>query len=198
VTHETAQQRPPGRPRSAQADEAIARATIESIVAHGFEGMSMEGVAAAAGVSKATLYRRYASKEEMVVAIVSRLRPPGPPPDQGSFLADLKELVSGQQARTQDMGRRVVPKLIAAALTTPELRDVLFDRMIAPFRAVLAELVRRGIERGELRADLDVETAVDLLHGSLVYRLILAGGDPSGLPADAQRMLPMVLAGLRA
>lgn len=134
----------------------------------------------------------------MVVAIVSRLRPPGPPPDQGSFLADLEVLVGGQHARTQDMGRRVVPKLIAAALTTPELREVLFERMIAPFRAILAELVRRGIDRGELRADLDVETAVDLLHGSLVYRLILAGGDPSGLPADAERMLPMVLAGLRA
>lgn len=198
MTNETAASRLPGRPRSAQADEAIARATIESIVAYGFEGMSMEGVAAAAGVSKATLYRRYASKEEMVVSIVSSLRPPGPPPDQGSVLADLAKLVSGQQERTGDMGARVVPKLIAAALTTPDLREVLSERMIDPFRAVLAEIVRRGIQRGELRADLDIETAVDLLHGPLVYRLILAGGDPSGLGDDARRMLPMVIAGLRA
>jgi AcrR family transcriptional regulator len=197
VKSETAAQRRPGRPRSAQADLAIARATVESILEQGVEGMSMEGVAARAGVSKATIYRRYASKEELVVEVVGQLRPPGPPPDQGSFEADIAALVGGQAERAVGMGARIVSRLIAAALNAPELRALLVERMIDPFRAIIAELVRRGIERGELREDLDVERAVDILHGSLVYRLIIAGGDPTGIPQHAERLLPLALEGMR-
>jgi AcrR family transcriptional regulator len=155
-------------------------------------------VAARAGVGKATLYRRFASKEALIAEVVTQLRPPGPPPDTGSFEADFNALIGGQEARARDVGARLVPRLIAAALNTPELRQLLIERMIDPFRAIIAEVVRRGIERGELREDLDTDDAVDILHGSLVYRMILAGGDPSGLPADAARLLPVALAGMRA
>jgi AcrR family transcriptional regulator len=199
VSNETVSHRPPGRPRSVRADEAIARATFEAIAEDGVEGMSIEGVAARAGVSKATIYRRYASKEALIVAIVGRLRPPpAAPADTGSFESDFKALVGGQERRARDVGTLIVPRLIAATLNNPGFRELLIERMIEPFRARIAEILRRGIERGELRADLDVDAAVDFLHGSLVYRLILAGGDPADLPGHAERLVPTLVAGLRA
>jgi AcrR family transcriptional regulator len=172
------------------------RATLDVFVEHGLDGLSMERVAARAGVGKATLYRRAGSKEELLVQAYSLVRPPGPPPDSGSLEGDLLALARGQQARVSDVGRPIISRMIAAAMSSPELHSLFMERNIKPFREILAEFIRRGIARGELRADLDIERAIDLLHGTLIHQIILDGGDPSKLPEFIPAFLPTALAGL--
>ena len=195
---EAAATRPPGRPRSAQADSAILRATIEVFLESGLEGLSMERVAARAGVGKATLYRRAGSKEELLMQAYALIRPPGPPDDTGSLEGDMQALAAGQQARALEMGRTMVPRMIAAALSSPELHALFLERNIGPFREVIGEFVRRGIARGELRPDLDIEATIDLIHGPIVYRVILAGGFPEGVHGLVHSLAPMLLEGLAA
>jgi AcrR family transcriptional regulator len=194
----TTEARPPGRPRSAEADAAITRATLEVFVEEGFERLSMERIADRAGVGKATLYRRAGSKEELLVQAYARVRPPGPPDDSGSLEGDLMALARGQRKRSRELGGSIVARMIAAALSNDQLHRLYVERTIEPFRELFAEFLRRAIARGEVRDDIDIDSATDLLHGAIVYRLILDGGDPDDLPAFIRTVLPTALEGLRA
>ena len=156
----------------------------------------MEGVAARAGVGKATLYRRADSKEDLLVQAYSMVRPAGPPQDTGSLQGDFQALAAGQRTRVRQVGPSIVARMVAAALSNPDLHQLFMERSIAPLREVIADLVRRAIARGELRPDIDIETTIDLLHGPIVYRIILAGGTPEEVPDLLRKMLPMLLDGL--
>ena len=109
--------RPPGRPRSAEADEAILDATLELFADAGLEGLTVEGVAARAGVGKATVYRRYPGKLELVVAsLKASADVEAPPPDTGAVRGDLRELVDTLIARlTGTAVGRAMPMLVAEA-----------------------------------------------------------------------------------
>jgi AcrR family transcriptional regulator len=173
--------RRPGRPRSARADKAILAAALRLLAVDGARAFSMEAVAAEAGVGKTTVYRRWASKAELVGAGIELLRPPGPPEDSGSFEADLEAFGRGQGGRARETGLvDLLPRFAVAALGDPELRPLVTEGVVGPVRAILAEIVQRGIERGELAPDLDVELAVDLLHGTTVYRILLSETDLGG------------------
>lgn len=190
--------RPRGRPRSAEAHGAILGATAALLAEGGFAGLTMEAVALRAGVSKATVYRRWKSKEELVMSLVSQMPYGGPAPDTGSLAGDLQALAQLQIERIADTPMpRVMPRLLAETFDAPELHAAIVDGAVNVLRGTLATMVRRGMERGELRDDLDVELVVDAMHGTIVYRVLLAAGDLRAVAGYPARMLELLMRGLR-
>lgn len=176
---ETAEEvpRPPGRPRSAEADRAILRATVDLLADQGYGGVTMEGVAARAGVGKATVYRRWPSKSALVVDAVDACRERAwQPPDTGSVREDLLAFVRGfmHHIRTSDAGR-VMPALVAELSRSPELAAAFREGFLHPRRAKVLAAVRRGVDRGEVRAGVDPELVADGVVALLMHRFLVTG-----------------------
>lgn len=194
---EVAPARRPGRPRSEQAHEAILNAVIELLSEHGLKELTIEAVASRAGVGKTTIYRRWDTKHELVAEALSRLRPPGAPSDRGSLLDDLAALVALQRERLDASALpRALPRLLGEAIDDTEFHAEIVARAVQPIRNILTEIVRRGIERGELRPDLDVEAMVDVLHAAPIYRLLMGGGSMDAVSDVPQRIVPLLLQGV--
>jgi AcrR family transcriptional regulator len=167
--------RPPGRPRDAAIDAAILRAVSEQLVEHGLRGLSMERVAAVAGVGKATIYRRWSSKEEMVAdALAVTLRAPGADgttvlPDTGSLVSDVREGLQAMFAELRSPAGRARSRIVAEVSSGSALGTVFMRRVVEPRRAQWVALLRRSIDRGELDASVDPEIASDLLIGPPIW-----------------------------
>jgi AcrR family transcriptional regulator len=169
--------RAPGRPRSSIADAAIIAAAVDSLEADGFDGLTVDGVAARAGVSKATIYRRYPSKIDLVLAAAQQCIGDIPIPlDTGSLRGDLEATAQKLVAlvATTPAGR-IMPMLVAEISRNPELGDAFRD-YIGCRRRISMEMAQRAIARGELQADTDVEVMVDVLAGPIFYRSLVSGG----------------------
>jgi AcrR family transcriptional regulator len=194
----TEEGRRPGRPRSAAADASIVRATLELLLEGGYRGLTMEQVRARAGVGKATLYRRYGSKEELVAEAVRHLNQPIPAPDTGSVREDILVVAHAVLEGAARAGAATfIPRMLAEGAGDPEMHAIFYENLVAPRRAIMAEVLRNGIARGELRRDLDVELAIDVITGPWVYRLLISGGDTSMVLAiDPDRLLDVVLPGM--
>jgi len=180
---DTEAERQLGRPRDARADRAILEATLELIAERGVYEFRTEDVAARAGVGKGAIYRRYGSKDELVTAAIAGLvNEEIVVPDSGSTGEDLLLLMREAVALYRgSLAGRLMPNLIGAMAQKPELARAVRDGFLAGRRAALSEVLRRGVERGDLRPDLDVELALDVLGGPLFYRLLVTGG-----PIDEQ------------
>jgi AcrR family transcriptional regulator len=178
VSAATATGRPPGRPRSCAADQAILDSAIEVFAESGLDGLTVEGVAARAGVGKATIYRRYPCKVDLVIAAARALtEAESPRPDTGSVDGDLRAIArSLVRLVTTTVAGRAVPQLVAEAGRNVEMRSAQ-SQFIAGRRSGTMEAVRRGVERGELRADTDVEMVADLVAAPIFYRHLVSG-DP--------------------
>ena len=174
---------PLGRPRDERADRAILEATRGLIAERGFYEFRTEDVAARAGVGKGAIYRRYGSKDELVAAAIAGLVSEEiAVPDTGSTREDLLLLMrEAVQLYRGSLAGRLMPNLIGAMAQKPELAKALRGGFLARRRAALGEVLRRGIERQDLRPDLDLELALDVLGGPLFYRLLITGG-----PIDEQ------------
>jgi AcrR family transcriptional regulator len=190
--------RAPGRPRSAQADEAILQATLELLAHNGYSALTMEQVRERSGVGKATIYRRYSSKEELVAAAIVHLNADIPmPEDSGSVLGDFAataQMVLEGAARTGAL--TLMPRLLSEVTNDPEMHALFSEHLVEPRRRVVRGIVERAKERGEIRADVDLDLAVDLMVGPMIYRLIVGGGNPEALGNPAE-VLAAVLDGLR-
>jgi AcrR family transcriptional regulator len=168
--------RRPGRPRSAEAHRAILDAVLVLLAEEGFGGLSIEGVAARAGVGKATVYRRWSSKVPLVIEALDTVASERlSVPNTGSVRGDLTEFLT-QLVRTMDGpdGRLVAP-LLAAMSRSPELAEAFRRDLIAPRRDVANEIIRRGIARGELRPDLHSDVALDAPVAIVFHRLLMTG-----------------------
>jgi AcrR family transcriptional regulator len=166
--------RAPGRPRSLEADEAILEAAVDVFAEVGLEALTMEGVAARAGVAKNTVYRRYPNKLDLVVSAVRCYTNVGArPPDTGTTRGDVQALVDELVAIvTQTPMGRMLPTLVAVRTRVPEL-DLAYSEVVADKRARSASVVRRGIERGDFRPDVDVEAVVDAFVSPVFYRCLV-------------------------
>jgi AcrR family transcriptional regulator len=182
---ETADVRRPGRPRSPEAHAAILRAALELAVEGGLRGLSMEAIAARAGVGKATIYRRWRSKEALFAEALGSIALNPEIPDTGSVRGDFQAASTAAVGRMAPEAFRVLPRLLADAADDPELLEALHAALLRPRRAAIATILRRGIERGELRPDIDLDLVSDMLIGPLIARVLTSGGDPraiDGLP----------------
>ena len=167
-----------GRPRDARTDRAILEATLELIAELGAYEFRTDDVAARAGVGKGAIYRRYGSKDELVTAAVAALVSEEiVVPDTGSTRQDLLILMREAVALySGSLAGRLMPSLVGAMARKPELAKAVREGFLAGRRAALGEVLRRGVGRGDLRPELDLELALDLLGGPLFYRLLITGG----------------------
>lgn len=190
---ETSEPRRPGRPRDPEAGRAILEAAMAEIADHGFSGLTIDGVAARAGVSKATIYRRWSGKAALVLDAAATLVPSPEAPDTGSIRSDLVALFGASYlSGPRDYDTQIVG-LIAEATVNEEVRELLgtFSR---GRRTALATMVSRGVERGELPAGTDVDVLAELVGGALYYRSVV-GGTPIDERA-IERFVDIALRGL--
>jgi AcrR family transcriptional regulator len=190
--------RRPGRPRSPEAHAAILRAALELAVEGGLRGLSMEAIAARAGVGKATIYRRWNSKEALFAEAIGSIALNPEIPDTGSARGDFEAASGAAVDRMAPEAFRVLPRLMADAADDPELLEALHEALVRPRRAAIGTIVRRGVERGELRADLDVDLACDMLIGPLIARVLLSAGDPRALDGVPMRIWDALERGMGA
>jgi AcrR family transcriptional regulator len=195
---DTADTRRPGRPRSAEAHAAILRAALELAVSAGLSGLSMEAIAARAGVGKATIYRRWKTKEALFAEAIESIALVPEIPDTGSVRGDLDAASSAAIGRLAPEAFQVVPRLMAEAGNDPALREALDSALLRPRRAAISAILRRGVERGELRADLDIDIVVEMLIGPLVARTLTSGGDPNAFAGLPVRIYDTLAAGIAA
>jgi AcrR family transcriptional regulator len=155
--------KPRGRPLDPEIDDAIVRAAAEHLQAHGIQRMTVPGVAAAAGVAKTTVYRRYATPTELALAAINRLNASDRGPDTGSARTDLQELLEAVRRRIDPT---ITATILMEAQTHPEILDAAREKMIGPAVQRFRTVLQRGVERGELKADLNVDRAADAFLGS--------------------------------
>jgi AcrR family transcriptional regulator len=174
-----------GRPRSAEADAAIRQATIDLLATAGYANLTMSGVAASAGVSTATLYRRWGSKLELVVDVLAARAEETPVPDTGSLAGDCRAIVQAlvEKAHTTK-STPLMAGLVGEIGRNAELADALRVSLIGPRRAAFNEVFARAAKRGELRRGVDVDLAADLLFGPLYHRLLFTGAPVTARVAD--------------
>ncbi len=164
-----------GRPRSEEAHQSILDATIEMLAEVGFSALTVEGVATRAGVGKATIYRRWSSKLPLIVEAFGQL--PGlEDVDTGNLVDDLKKMLRNylQLFYTTPLAA-VLPSLAGERAHNPELSE-LFDPVSRGRRQPLIRALERGVERGELAPDVDLELAADLIVGPIAVTLFFKGG----------------------
>ena len=159
---------PRGRPRSQEADRAILTAARDLLAERGLAAMSIEEVAARAGVGKATIYRRWPSKGLLALdAFVASFREEQPLPDTGSLRDDLlAALHAWVRAVTQTAMGPMLTGLIAEAQHDPELRGAWRDRVLEPLRTQHRIMLDRAIARGEITASVDQDVVLDLFFGA--------------------------------
>jgi AcrR family transcriptional regulator len=161
-----------GRPREERADRAILAATLELMAERGVRDLRMDDVADRARVGKATIYRRYRSKEELVTAAVEALVSEITVPDTGSTRGDLLGLMRGAvRVYSGSVEAGVMPGLVEAMSRDAGLARSVREGFLARRRSALRVVLERGAERGDLRTDVDLELALDVLGGPLFYRL---------------------------
>lgn len=191
--------RPPGRPRSERADRAIIDATIALLAEEGgVAGVSIEAVAARAGVGKTTIYRRWPHKEALIIDALAALKEPIPALSGESAREDLRTVARAFMTDKADRKRLdCYWAIMSEREKFPQLVDRFVREIIEPRREVMREVLRRGIAAGELRADLDVEVTLWLIIGAIAQRSRALGTEP--IPADfADRVIDAVLSGIAA
>lgn len=196
-TTETPVRKPKGRPRSSAADRAIVDAFRDLLCERGFADVRLEHVAARAGVAKATLYRRWPSKEALARDLLSELAAPHIAiADVGDTRAEmLAAVVNPMRAVTETTFGPILRALLSQIAVNPELGDPFRATVVAARRSEIARIVRRGIERGDLRPDADPDLATELLAGPVYFR-VMFGGE---LTLDfANRVVDSVISGYAA
>jgi len=187
-----------GRPRSVEADAAILDATLELIDESGLTGLSVESVAARAGVGKATIYRRWPSKEALVASALGRcaeemsvIEPVGSLRDQ---LVAFVEQIRLKTPETHS--GRIMPRMLSHASRSPELFRIYFDQVIRPRRARVRLVLAEAVDRGELRDDVDLDLAVTMISAPMLYLNLVQSANGAPAPGTSEALVDAVLTGL--
>lgn len=167
--------RAPGRPREPQTDERILDAALRLLAQHGFVRMSMEMVAAEAGVTKPTIYRRWSSKIELAMAALVAYCDVTLPAVVGATRTDLiAEMEHFRNALLRPNGMSLLGTVLAEEQETPELLAAFRQYLVAPRRQRLTAILAGAQTRGELRAGADIGLAVNMLVGTLYAQYLAA------------------------
>jgi AcrR family transcriptional regulator len=166
-----------GRPRSERAHQAILTAARELLIEQGFAALRLEHVAARAGVGKATIYRRWSSKQELAQELLLELAGPHIAIEETGNTREelLAAVVNPMRAVTETDFGPVISAMLSKIASDPSIGDPFRATVVAARRAEVARVIRRGIARGDLRADADTELATELLVGPVYFRLMFGG-----------------------
>ncbi|MFF0450386.1 TetR/AcrR family transcriptional regulator [Streptomyces sp. NPDC004609] len=187
-----------GRPRSEAAERSII-GTVVRLLEEGvpLSELSIERIARTAGVGKATIYRRWEGKEALFVDVVRSIEPVDAPLPGTSVRDDLVAMI--ESLRRRGLAKRsstLLLSIFAQMQAYPQLWDMYNRVSVTPRRTLLREILRRGVENGEIRADLDPDLLNDLFVGPMLVRTVLY---PASTPAEgsAERIVDAVLSGVR-
>ena len=187
--------RKPGRPRSIRSEEAIIKTAMKLLASEGYVGVTLSKVAARARTSKATIYRRWPTKEHLIVEAFKRW-PTLAPHDCGSLLEDLLDLHRQfLQVLHRPPVNGIMATLVAERAHNPALAAV-FDPLMERRRDPVRFVLNRAVQRGELPRDTDIEIAVGMVMGVVVLRMYFVQGDLS--EKAMRKVYPVVLRGLGA
>ena len=185
-----------GRPRDPKVDAAILSATLQLLATAGYEALTIEAVAAEAGVGKASVYRRFPGKEQLVVEAVASLIEPLEPPAGSSVRDELVRLLEAVRRKSSSsLADKIFPRLLGAGAENPELMRRYREQVLDPRRRRFLDLLERGVGEGLVRPDVDPEHATDLLIGPMAYRNLIRRDPPPG-PELAARIVDDVLVAL--
>ena len=171
------------QPRSVRAHEEVLKATLKLIADRGIDVTSVDAIAEASRVSKATIYKHWRTKEELCLEAISHVTGNLPVLDSSSPRSDLTELLRhlAQSRKPEAMGK-LWPRIIGHAAGNPAFGAALRARFDEPRRAQVTRLVTRAIFQGQLREDLDIDLAMDLLFGPIMHRRFSNNSVPADLP----------------
>jgi AcrR family transcriptional regulator len=185
-----------GRPRSAQANRAIIDAALDLFAESGAEGLCIEKVAAKAGVGKATIYRRWPGKEDLLLDALASLRAPLPEPTGESVRDDLVAMLEAMRTESVDPRQaRQFALLLGDGVRYPRLIERYVETVVEPRRDVFRAVLRRGIATGELRENANIEIAVDMLTGAVLARVTRLGHERADRGYD-RRVVDELLTGI--
>ena len=163
-----------GRPRSLESQGAILAATLEALAEVGYQRLTIQGVARRAGVSKATIYRWWPTKAALVLEAAADHLAIGLVPDSGSTATDLRSACEQLIATFSDpIAGIVILAAIARVDDDPEMAAEFRRRWVYPWRVSAAAAFQRGVTRGDLSPDLDVNLALDILVGTVLQRTLV-------------------------
>jgi AcrR family transcriptional regulator len=183
-----------GRPRDREIDAALLRATISVLNESGYGGLTLEKVAREAGTTKPSIYRRWPTRQRLVLAALGGRLGEARAPDTGCTLCDLDECHKVFVAALRRMPPGVIGPLFADCAGDRELRATFMTTVFEPPRAAVKETLERALARGELRDDLDLELLLDLI-GSFVHYRALFGHAPTS-DAEIERTVEALLQGI--
>jgi AcrR family transcriptional regulator len=185
----------PGRPRSEQTRKAVLRATGELMHEVGLRVMTTEEIASRSGASKATIYKWWPNKYAVAIeALLLEMFVESDDPDTGSVREDFRLALRGMMRFYNSPSGRVYAQIVGEAQFDRQIATELSARLVSPRRRLGRAILDRGIARGELRADIDPEAAIDLVFGPAIYRLV-AGHAPLGDDA-ADAIVDLAIRGL--
>ncbi|WP_460067873.1 TetR/AcrR family transcriptional regulator [Streptomyces sp. YKOK-I1] len=193
-----------GRPRDAGRDRALLEATLAVLAESGYGGLTTGAVAARAGVSTATLYRRWSSKEDLVIAAATtRAEDLVKQPDTGGLEGDLRALLRDKAASLTGESGRLMRALIGEAAHNDALAEALATSFLVPVRRRVQEAVGRAAARGEIPPVDDLEMLGDLVVGPMLSHFLITPRLPERVDAQAaragaDRLLPFLLRALGA
>jgi AcrR family transcriptional regulator len=168
-----------GRPRDPNRDEAIIDASIDLLVREGYDRLSMEGIAAAAGVGKATVYRRWGSKAELVIDAMTTLKPAIDTIDTGSLEGDIELMIAASCSPHSQRLLQVMVSICSALPREPDLLEAFKTRFTEPRIGRITEMLLRARRRGELGPEVDVAMAASLVPSLMLQRALMTG-QPAG------------------
>lgn len=167
----------PGRKRSEASRRAILEAAFSLLEDVGFENLSIEGVAARAGVGKTTIYRWWSSKGVLAVeAFLDGVTPTITFAETGSASADLMAQMQALAELYRGRTGRFVREMIGSSQSDPAMRQAFLDGFLMPRREAARRVFGRGVAAGEFRSDIAPDVAIDALYGPIYYRLLTSTG----------------------
>ena len=183
-------ERNPGRPRSMEVEARILEVTLRQLAEYGYSRMSLDLVAAEAGVSKPTMYRRWASKADIATAALRTIQISEPPVDTGSPKGDLKaSLTNFCRSLLRPNGMALIGTVLAEEGHTPELLQLFRERIVKPRRAMLKEILNHARQQKLLRPDIDLDCVENMMIGAFYARYLASSQIPSSFPHEVADLI---------
>jgi AcrR family transcriptional regulator len=174
------------RPRSSEAHDKVLRAALDLFGERGIDATSMDAIAQVSGVSKATIYNHWADKEALLMEVMEMIHGLNREPedvDTGDICRDLTTVLTRRPPDEFDEARdQLMPSMIAYSALHSEFGMAWRRRVMEPPRTCIERILRRGVKRGLIRPDLDLEVAISLLLGPMLYTHIFQRGHVPNVP----------------
>ena len=175
-----------GRPRDAALDQRITQAALDVLADSGIADFTIEAVAHHAGVGKATIYRRYSGRDDLLAAALDHLRDDTPMVISEGSARDRLEAALDliRTPMTHTRGGRVMAQVISAGAQHPDFLAVFYDRVLGPRRRMLIGILREGVAEGWVDPDADLDAAVTLLVGPMIFLKVWHGTPVASVSTD--------------